>query len=113
MGTIDVHRAHFSPEMKSHGVGIEHLLEGSGQNVLTGVLLHVIEAARPINHPCDHIRTLWQSLLKHVHDSAILLSHHDVDHRNPTQHPSIGRLTARVGIEGGAVENSSRMTFPG
>jgi len=41
----------FSAEVKGNGLEIEELDERGGKQVLAGVLLHVVDAARPIDLP--------------------------------------------------------------
>ena len=65
--------------MEADGVQAEELLEHGGEQVLPGVLLHVIEAARPIDF-ARHLAVRRERRRQAVRD-AILFVHH-VDHRH-------------------------------
>ena len=87
-------------QVEADGVEVEQLLEDRGQQVLAGVLLHVIEAAGPIDGALD--RLARQGRGKAVGD-AIVLVHH-IDHRDAADGAGIEGLPAGGGVEGGAVE---------
>ena len=46
-----INRRRVRTEMKAHRPNAEQPIEGGGEHVLAGVLLHVIEAPRPVNLP--------------------------------------------------------------
>src|SRR5258708_7929822 len=105
--------------MEAHGPHAEQAIECRRQHVLTGVLLHVIEAAWPVD---DAVRVLAnmqrRSLLrpgpsklgpytytfKDVQNVAgvIVL---DVDDADAAERADVERLAARCGIERGAIEH--------
>src|SRR5713226_1760808 len=79
------------------------------QDVLTGVLLHVIEAAQPIH------RALYcplQALRNHVHDPVLLVFEH-VDHGEIIQRPGVVGLSSRGRVEGCAIEDHADMGITG
>jgi hypothetical protein len=71
--------------MKTHGPNTEQTIHGGGEDVLAGVLLHVIEATGPIDHPMDLLTHSWRDTSRrvvftdHVRDAAILFVD-NVDH---------------------------------
>ena len=76
-----------------------------GQQVLPGVLLHVVEATSPIEHLVD--RSEWQLSAEKMANDAIRLL--DIDDRDAAHGSVIRRLTASFGVEdgaGGYAENS-------
>ena len=87
-------------QVEADGVEVEPLFEDRGQQVLTAMLLHVIEAAVPIDGALDRLGR--QGRGQAVGD-AIVLVHH-IDHRDSADGAGIERLPARTGVEGGAVE---------
>ena len=87
-------------QVEADGVEVEPLFEDRGQQVLTAMLLHVIEAAIPIDGALDRLGR--QGRGQEVGD-AIVLVHH-IDHRDSADGAGIEGLPARTGVEGGAVE---------
>ena len=82
----------FGAQMKTYGVQAEEFLEHGGEQMLPGVLLHVIEAARPIDF-ARHLAVRRERRRQTVRDALLLV--HDVDHRHPGDGPHIERLSAR------------------
>ena len=78
----------------------EELVQHGREEVLAGVLLHVVEAAGPV-HAAVHGRPV-DRVGEQVGDAVTLV--HDVHHRGAAEGPGVVRLAARGGIEGGAVE---------
>jgi len=80
-----------------------HAQNRRGQHVLSGVLLHVIEAAGPIDLAVDVLAWCQTRLLDDVSDPAVFLIEH-IDDPQAAQCPGVERLTAGGGIEGRPVE---------
>ena len=52
------------------------LLEYGGEQVLAGVLLHVVEAARPVDGAFD-LRDAAERRIEHVRDAILFVDHFD------------------------------------
>ena len=81
-GEIDRGRAR--AEVKAHGAHAEQPVRRSGQHVLATVLLHVIEAPRPVDHPAGRLAHLGREfgrlmLVEHVHHRTVVFVE-DVHH---------------------------------
>src|SRR3954453_16796388 len=76
------------------------LVEGSGEQVLPMVLLHVIEAAGPVELGPD-LAGLHR-LLENVQHGAVPLLR--VEHPHAAELASVARLTANLRIDGGPVQ---------
>ena len=77
------------------------LVEGGGEQVLPVVLLHVIEAARPVDRGGDRPRR--DRLLEQVQDGAVALL--CVEHLHRAQHAAIAGLPAAFRVERAAVQD--------
>ena len=73
--------------------------------MLTGVLLHVIEPAGPVDDAVH--RVVRERRVQHVQDVAVLLVD-DVDDAGAAQRAGVERLPAGGRIEGGAIEDHAR-----
>jgi hypothetical protein len=82
------------------------VLAGRGKQVLAGVLLHVVEPARPIHRAMHAIANVRRAVIHDVHDRAAIFVD-DVDDAQGPDGADVERLTARSGIEGGAVTVAS------
>ena len=60
VAAVEVDRARLLAQVKRHGLGVADLDECLRQDVLAGVLLHVVEAPRPVQRACDCIRIRGQ-----------------------------------------------------
>jgi hypothetical protein len=89
-------------EVKAFGANAEEPIEGGRQDVLPGVLLHMIETARPIDAAVD--LTFSQLPFNDVRDRAVV-SIDDVDHPCAAEIAHVVRLPARRRIERGAIEH--------
>ena len=87
--------------MEADGVQAEEFLEYGREQMLPGVLLHVVEAPRPIDL-ARHLAVRRERRRETVRN-ALLLIHH-FDHRHPGDRPSIERLSARSRIKERAVQ---------
>src|SRR5882724_5185770 len=76
--------------------------KGRRQCVLTGMLLHVIEAAFPVD-AASNARVFLELAIDEMRDGAVF-SIDDVEHGRVTQGSSVERLAARGGIERGTIE---------
>ncbi len=88
--------------MEADRPDLQQAVERRRQHVLAGVLLHVLEAARPIDPPAH--RTARNLPFDHVHDAAVVFVD-DVDDAGAAERAGIERLAAGRGIEGRAVEH--------
>ena len=69
--------------------------------MLAGVLLHMVEAPRPVDVAAD-LRAYGQRPVAQVGDDTVLLMY--IQHAGLAQRAVVGGLTAALGIEGGTVE---------
>ena len=77
--------------------------------MLAGVLLHVVEPARPVDRTLDAVPR--HGRIEQVRDPVALID--DVDHRRRAEAPGVERLAAGGGVEGGAIEvDSSAVVAP-
>ena len=78
--------------MEAFGADAEQPIERRRQHVLAGVLLHVIEAPRPVDLAADDLAGL-QGSGDDVRDRAVLAIDH-VGHRRAAERAGIERLAA-------------------
>ena len=73
----------------------------AADDVLPGVLLHVVKAPGPVDDPVDCL-PLGKGLVAGVEDDTLLL----LDVRDPgaAQDAVVGRLAAALGVEGGLIQ---------
>lgn len=93
--------------MERDGLKSEKLNERGRQQMLCGVLLHVIEAARPINLPVHRAQgNLSGCVMNHpvVRAYGLCLRIDDFDYRRVTQPPQIMRLASGGRIESRLVQ---------
>ena len=94
-----------APMWKLDGEVFEQRLERAGQNVLPGMLLHVIETPRPVDLAGDQ-RALRERRCQHVDDVVAVVD--GVDDFGRSEPAGVERLAAGRGVEGGAIERSGR-----
>jgi hypothetical protein len=107
-----VDRRRLGAEMKAHRAHAKQFVDRRRQHVLAGVLLHVIEAPRPIYRAADRLSVVqgpWSlvrpwSWVQDVRDRPVFLVDH-IDNAKVAQPPGVERLAAGCGIERGAVED--------
>ena len=92
----------FRAQVDAHRVVPTNAEEGSGYDVLSGVLLHVIPTVGAIHRTADRIARrqfdlVWRRIGKDVHDFIMILAH--MDDSMPVQRATIGRLSAAFRIE--------------
>ena len=90
----------FGAEVKADGFQAEELLEDGGEQVLAGVLLHVVEAAGPVEGAVDG--PVWSGSGEAVRDAVVLVD--DFDNGDAGDGAGIEGLAAGGGVERGAVE---------
>jgi hypothetical protein len=73
--------------------------------MLAGVLLHVIEAARPIENP-PHLFG-WKLIVEDVPHHPVLDD--DIPHAHPIERPQVIRLSAAGWVERGVIEGYRRL----
>jgi hypothetical protein len=89
--------------VKTHRRRSVKVHEGGRQHVLSRVLLHVVEAARPIQPPAHLLAHDDCSFgLDQVHDVGAFVNY--IDDAKRVEGAGIERLTARRGVEAGLVE---------
>lgn len=101
----EIDGAKFGAQMEGNGGKAEAFLKHCGEEMLSGVLLHMIESAGPLDATFD-----WaggEFLVDDVDDVVALIA--DVEDVGFSEEADIVRLAAGGGIEGGLVEND----FPG
>src|SRR4051812_12656422 len=89
--------------MDAYRLRAKQILEHGRKQMLSGVLLHVIEAARPVDLR-GHLTSNFDRRRggEYVRDAVILID--DVDDVLPGQGAEVVKLSARCGIESGSVE---------
>ena len=108
---VDVDGGEFGAEVEGYGVGAEAMDQGGGEQVLAGVLLHVIEAAGPVDESF-HLGSGHEGLVDGVPDFAgfVLFDGEDGDFKNGSvagggaEGAGVVGLAAAGGVKGGAVE---------
>jgi hypothetical protein len=92
--------------MKAHGVRISDMDKRLGQDMLPGVLLHMIEPTIPVNRAVDEV--IKDLVAKDVHDGAIFFTDENVNDRHFVNVATIGRLPARGWVEEGMIKDQGR-----
>lgn len=96
--------------MEAHVVTVVAVAENAAENMLAGMLLHMVEAAVPVHHAL-HGLSHCQRLGEGVHNLVVLFLH--VQDGDAAQSAVVGRLSAAFGIEGGAVQSYRISVFRG
>src|SRR6202035_1401599 len=96
----DINGAGFRPEMKTNRGGVEHFDQYGRKQVLAGVLLHVIDAAAPIDAAVHF--DVNQRIAQNMRDTIPLVNYFD-DLRS-TELSGIERLAAGSRIKRCAIE---------
>ena len=89
------------PQMEAHIVTVVVMAQNTGEDVLPGVLLHVVEAPGPVNAAGD-VFANFHRFFDSVDYHPVLFM--DIGDGNAAQGPVVGGLAASLGIEGGAVQ---------
>jgi hypothetical protein len=88
--------------VKTLSSGANQPIEGGRQDMLPGVLLHVLEATAPVNLPADWPR--FQLPFDHMPDHLVVSIDH-VDDHGGAELTSIEGLPAGGRIEGGPIQH--------
>jgi len=106
-GCVEINRRKLPAQVKRDSLKSEELDECRREQVLRRVLLHVIDASRPINLPVygTH-RYLGRSVVDYgvIRADCLPARVDDLDHRSVAQPPQIVRLPPRRRIEGRLVQ---------
>ncbi len=89
---VQVYGADLRAQVKRDRIGIQQLLAGSGEQMLTGVLLHVVKAARPV-YLTGHL-IIGERGRQDVHDGPIRLPHLRAEDGGAAQPAPVRGLTA-------------------
>lgn len=89
------------PHVEAHIVAVIVPAEDAGEDVLSGVLLHMVEAAGPVDGAI-HVFANFHRVFDSVEDHAVFLV--DVGDGKAVHRAVVGGLAAAFGIEGGAVQ---------
>jgi hypothetical protein len=100
---IKIDRRRRTAQVKADRPGGQLALERRRQQVLPGVLLHVIEPAVPVDMPA-HAAVLFERAIDQMRDVAILVVE-DVEHPGLVERPDVEGLPAGGGIKRRAIEH--------
>ena len=84
------------------------MAQDAGEDVLPGVLLHVVEPPGPVDG-AGHVFANFHRLFDSVDNDAVLFV--DVGDGGAVQRAVVGRLAAALGVEGGAVQRHQIPVF--
>ena len=87
--------------MKAGVVAVVGGAQHPADDVLSGVLLHVVKAPGPVDFPVDEL-THGQCPVTGVENHAVLLLH--IQNHRAAQGAVVGGLTAALGVEGGLIQ---------
>ena len=88
--------------MEAHRSDVQQAVERGRQHVLAGVLLHVLEAAGPVDPPAHQARL--DLSLDEMNDAAVVFVD-DLDDASGAERARIERLAARGRVKGRAIEH--------
>jgi hypothetical protein len=115
LGEVD--RRGLPAHMEAHGSVVEHALEGRRQHMLSGVLLHVVETARPVDlavyrlADCRHVRRDLPDGSGRGYVQHALAIVDGVDHVDRSQTADVEGLPTGCRIERRAIEDERRCAF--
>ena len=89
-------------QVKALGARMADRLERGGEQMLSGMLLHVIEPPSPVDHASD-VRARFERPVENVHKPRFLTVDH-VQHHAAAQDAQVVRLPAPRGVESGGGE---------
>ena len=103
--------------MEAHVLGPEHAVQDAGEDVLAGVLLHLIEPPRPVDGLSGFgpgHRPGGQGSDRMPDDTRLLVDIGDGQHRavGKGQGAPVGRLAAAFGVEHRAVQRDAPAAGP-
>ena len=99
---------HLVAQMEAHGLGAQQLLECLREDVLAGVLLHVVQAAGPVHaagdgrHPSRGPASTWSTAPSSSRSWVSITA-------TPFRSPLVARLSAGFRVEAGAVQHYGRV----
>ena len=105
---VEVDGHHVGAHVKAHIVAVEVLADHAAADVLAGVLLHVVEASRPVDGAHYSLPDLHFLFTGVENDPALFV---DIRHGDAVHLSVVGRLSAALGIEGGAVQHHFEAAF--
>ena len=97
-------RAH----VEAYVVAVVIPAQDSGENVLSGMLLHMVEPPVPVKDAGDGFPD-FHFFFKRVENHPAFFM--DVQYPDAVQRPVVGGLSAALRIEGGAVQNGQKAVF--
>ena len=111
-GDAGVHPHGVGADVEAHVLRPEHLVQDAGEDVLAGVLLHLVEAPLPVDGAGDGgtgLCRLGQGIHPVPDDAVRLVDVGDMEHRavGEGQRASVGGLTAPFGVEHRAVQRDA------
>ena len=109
-GQVGVDARDLRAQVQADDVAAELPPDGVGQHVFAAVLLHVVEAARPVDLAVDFASHV-QGRVRAVEDIAVL--HEHIQYVRPAQRARVVGLAAGSGIKGRAVEADEICIFVG
>ena len=101
---------HVGAHVEAGVVAVIGAAQHAGDDMLAGVLLHVVESPGPVDAAGDGL-SHGEGPVAGVIDDAVLFV--DIQHLRLTQGAVIGALSAALGIEGGAVEDQLPLLLVG
>ena len=105
---VDGH--HVGTQVEAHVVAAVIRTEDAGDDVLSGVLLHVVEPPGPVDVPGNSLPNFHSSIAGVENDPVFFV---DVRDGYLSQCPVVSRLPAALWIEGRAVQHHLKAVFPG
>ena len=94
---VEVDRDDVRAHVEADVVAVEALADEARADVLARMLLHVVEAARPVDLAGDAL-SHFKGLVTKVRDDAVFLV--DLEHVRLAQNAGVIRLAAALGVEG-------------
>jgi hypothetical protein len=107
VGQFDIYFRGVGRHAEAAGLRAEQLDESLRENVLPGVLLHVVEAARPID-AAAHLGPFGRGVALYDVEHALRLSVDALDDAGAAERAGVRRLPAAGRVEGRAVERDGR-----
>src|SRR5271170_2612443 len=101
-GRIEVDCADFAAKMERHRLKPEQLDKNGGEQMLAGMLLHVIEPARPVDLAAHRAVRHGGGGVMHY---AVIFRICDLDYRDSRERPEIVRLPSRRRVKRRAIEH--------
>ena len=98
---VVVDRHAVGPHVKAYIVAVEALAEKARADMLARMLLHMVEAARPVDFALD-ARAGGQGTVAKMRDDAVLFVHRK--HLRAAERAGIVRLAAALGVKGRFIE---------